>query len=146
VIRGYKGQGVIRTPSLRNVARSRTDRVALALVLLGVGLVPWTIYLALALPSRHVQDEYYDVAWAGFDVLLASMLVLTGIALLRRSAWLQGAAAAAATLLVCDAWFDILSAHGSGERLRAVLIAVLAELPTAAVCVWIARGAAFVSE
>ena len=132
---------MIRATPLRKV-----DRIALALLLIGIGLVPWTVYLALALPSRHVQDEYYDVAWAGFDVLLASMLVLTGVALLRHSAWCQSAAASAATLLACDAWFDVLSAHGSGERLRAVLLAVLAELPTAAVCVWIARGAAFVSE
>jgi hypothetical protein len=120
--------------------------VALALVVVAVGLLPWTVYLALALPSRHVQDEFYDVAWAGFDVLLAAMLLITGIGLLRRRRWVQGAAASAATLLVCDAWFDILGAHGNGERLRAILLAVLAELPTAAICVVIARGAAFVSD
>jgi len=119
--------------------RSRYERLALALVVVGVGLVPWTVYLVFTLPSRHVQDEFYDLAWAGFDVLLASMLVLTGIGLLRRRPWVQGVAASAATLLVCDAWFDVLSAHGAAERMRAILLAVLAELPTAAVCVYVAH-------
>jgi hypothetical protein len=121
------------------LSRPLYQRAALALVVLGVGLVPWTLYLAIALPSRHVQDEFYDVAWAGFDVVLAAMLVLTGVGLLHTRIWVQGAAASAATLLVVDAWFDILSANGRDERLVAVLLAVLAELPTALLCVLIAR-------
>jgi hypothetical protein len=36
-------------------------------------------------------------------------------------------------MLVCDAWFDILTS-ASGERLGAVLEAVFAELPLAAIC------------
>jgi hypothetical protein len=113
--------------------------------LAAAALVPWVVMLVRALPSAH-RAAHWDVAWAGFDVLLASMLVLTGVGLLRQSAWLRATAASAATLLVCDAWFDILGAHGKTERVRAVLLAVLAELPTAAVCVWIARRDAFVSE
>ena len=47
----------------------------------GVGLVPWTVYLSLTLPSRHVQTGYYDVAWGGFDLALAAALFATGVGL-----------------------------------------------------------------
>jgi hypothetical protein len=120
--------------------RPRRPRLGLLLVTLGIALFPWTLYLALALPSRHVQDEY-DVAWAGFDVLLATMLILTGVGLLRRRIWVQAAAASSATLLVVDAWFDILSAHGRNERIVAVVLAVFAELPGALLCAFVARAA-----
>jgi hypothetical protein len=36
-------------------------------------------------------------------------------------------------MLICDAWFDIVTSQ-PGERLEAVLEAVLAELPLAAIC------------
>ena len=42
-------------------------------------------------------------------------------------------AAATAAMLVCDAWFDIVTST-PGERLEAVLQAVLAELPLAVIC------------
>jgi len=120
----------------------RTRRwFGIAFMVVGFGLIPWSIFLAVMLPSRHVQTHYYYLAWAGFDVALAAMLALTGVGLYRRAVWLQAVAASAATLLVCDAWFDVLSASRHGERLVALLFAIFAELPTAAVCAWIAYDA-----
>jgi hypothetical protein len=114
--------------------------------LAGLGLLPWTAFLILTLPSRHLQTGYYDVAWGGFDVALAALLVATGIGLLRRRLWVQNTATAAATMLVCDAWFDILSSQPGGERLVAVVLAVLVELPSALVCLLIARHVEEVAE
>jgi hypothetical protein len=115
--------------------------LALALVVVAIGLIPWTLFLAYSLPSRHVQTDFYDVGWAGFDVLLATMLALTGIGLLRRAYWTQGTAASVATLLVCDAWFDVLGSSHDGERLVALMLAIFAELPTAVICALIAFDA-----
>ena len=53
--------------------------------LAGLGLLPWTAYLIVTLPSRHLQTGYYDLAWGGFDVALAALLVATGVGLLRRN-------------------------------------------------------------
>ena len=39
-----------------------------------------------------------------------------------------------AAMLLCDAWFDVVTS-GPGERLEAILLAALAELPLGAVCV-----------
>jgi hypothetical protein len=105
---------------------------------LGLLLVPWTLWLAVSLPTRHLSN-HYDLAWSGFDVALAGALIVTGLALLRHATWTQSAAAVAATLLVCDAWFDItLSSSGSEQRV-ALVTAVLVELPLAAACIVVAR-------
>ena len=107
--------------------------------LAGLGLVPWTAYLILTLPGRHVQTGYYDVAWGGFDVGLAALLVATGAGLVRRRLWVQSTATAAATMLVCDAWFDVLSSRPGHEQLTALALAATAELPSAFVCLLVAR-------
>ncbi|HET7745051.1 MAG TPA: hypothetical protein VFK76_09955 [Gaiellaceae bacterium] len=120
--------------------------LAPAFLLAGIGLVPWTIYLVATLPARHVQIAYYDVAWGGFDVALAAVLVATGVGLARRKAWVQITATAAGTLLVCDAWFDVLSSSSSGERLEALLLAFLIELPAGALCFLVALHADDVAE
>lgn len=114
--------------------------------LAGLGLLPWTAYLVASLPSRHLQTGFYDLAWGGFDVALAALLVATGIGLLRRCLWVQSTATAAATMLVCDAWFDVLSSRAGGERLAAIVLAVTAELPSAAVCLLVARHVEEVAE
>ena len=105
----------------------------------GAGLVPWTVYLAVTLPSRHLQTNYYDVAWGGFDVALAGVLLATGVGLLRSRLWVESTAAAAGTLLLCDAWFDVLTSSGLRGRTQAGLLAVFIELPMAVVCFAVAR-------
>ena len=54
----------------------------------------------------------------------------------RRSRYLATAAAATATLLAVDAWFDVMTTL-PGQRLEPVAMAVLVELPLASVCVWL---------
>ena len=103
-------------------------------------LVPWIVLLVRALPSAH-RAPHWDVAWAGFDVGLAAVLSLVALAAWRRSPWLEGAATAGATLLVVDAWFDILTSSTHGELIVAVAEAVVVELPLAVVCLYVARTA-----
>jgi hypothetical protein len=50
------------------------------------------------------------------------------------------------TLLVCDAWFDVLTSHGTGNVAQALAEALLLELPLAALCFWIARNFAHAIE
>ncbi|MGN6797764.1 MAG: hypothetical protein ACTHKS_06405, partial [Gaiellaceae bacterium] len=107
--------------------------------LAGFGLVPWTLYLFATLPGKHLQAGFYDLAWGGFDLALALLFVATGVGLLGRRLWVQSTATATATMLVCDAWFDVLSSNPGSERLFAIVLALFAELPTAFVCLMIAR-------
>jgi hypothetical protein len=104
---------------------------------IGVGLFPWTIWLSASLKPRHVT-EHWDLAWSGFDMGLSAVFLLTAFAAWRRSPWVGALAAATGTLLLTDAWFDIVLESHSDELWKAVYLAVFAELPLAAVCFWIA--------
>jgi hypothetical protein len=115
-------------------------RLAGVLALVAIALVPWTLYLTFTLPSRHVT-LHYDVAWVGFDVGLACAFAATTVAALRRSHWLVPLAAVTGTMLVCDAWFDIVTSHEGGEMWEAVAEAILVELPLAALCALIVYDA-----
>jgi hypothetical protein len=110
--------------------------VTAILALTAAGLVPWTLYLSFNLPSRHLT-ELYDVAWVGFDCILFCSFAVTAWCAIRGLQWLEPAAAITATMLVCDAWFDVVTSIGSSDWIEAVLEALFAELPLAAVCAFI---------
>jgi hypothetical protein len=114
--------------------------VTLLLALVAVGLVPWIVYLTFTLPSRHLTS-HYDLAWVGFDVGLVASFAATAWAGFRGSQWLVPFAAATGTMLVCDAWFDVVTSHSGGEMWEAIAEAALAELPLAAVCAFIVYDA-----
>jgi hypothetical protein len=111
--------------------------VAALFAVAGVALLPWTIWLASALKPHH-ETTQWDLAWSGFDMGLAVMFLLTALAAWRRSPWVGACAAATGTLLVADAWFDVVLESHYDERLMAAMLAVFVELPVAAVCFWIA--------
>ncbi len=111
------------------------------LVLVAVVLLPWTVWLTVTLPSRHVA-RHWDTAWVGFDVAEFLALGATALGIWRRAVWLQTAAAAAGTLLVADAWFDVLLSGGDEKLWLAVGEAVAGELPLALLCFAIALDVA----
>jgi hypothetical protein len=117
---------------------SLREWVALGYGAVGIGLLPWAFWLSSSLPATH-HSAHWDVAWSGFDVGLAACFCGTGIAAARRSpAWVGAFAAATGTMLIVDAWFDvILESHGN-ELGTALVEALVFELPTAVICFWIA--------
>ena len=70
-----------------------------------------------------------------------TLLTLT-LCLVRRSPRTQIAAAVAATMLLCDAWFDLLTAAPGSGLDQALVEALAAELPLAGLCFLIARNGA----
>ncbi len=115
----------------------RRRLLAILLGLVALLMLPWTVWLTVTLPSEHVA-RHWDTAWVGFDALEMSALLATAYALVRRTSWLAVAAAVAGTLLLCDAWFDVLLSGGEERLWLAVVEAVFAEVPLAVVCFWIA--------
>jgi hypothetical protein len=114
--------------------------VTVLLGLVAAALVPWTLYLTFALPSRHVTF-HYELAWVGFDLALTVSFTLTAWAGFRGSHWLVPAAAVTGTMLLCDAWFDVVTSQSGGEMWEAIAEAALAELPLAVVCALIVYDA-----
>ena len=114
--------------------------VALGFLVLTVGLVPWTIWLFFSLPDDHLAQNWCARVGRVRRRRWASRSALTSVSLLPARRGPGSRAAVAGTLLVCDAWFDITTSRGTDERLQAIGLAVVVELPLAAVCFWIARN------
>jgi hypothetical protein len=108
-------------------------------------LVPWIFYVAIALPSRAVAP-HYDLAWAGFDIMLFIALAATAYFTLRRSRYLVRASTATATLLIVDAWFDVLTSSASRDRVVAIAFAVFIELPLSALCWWLSQQSQAIAD
>ena len=106
--------------------------------LVAVLLLPWAVFLKWRLPSHHVV-RHWDTAWTGFDLALAIALVGLAVCLLRRSPWTQVVAAVAGTMLLCDAWFDVVTSTGTGDLVTSLVLAGLVELPLAGFAVVLAH-------
>jgi hypothetical protein len=100
------------------------------LALCCVGLIPWTIALAATLPRQYLVADW-PLAWTGFDVILFGCLSTTAWALWKQRQVAVPASMITSVLLVCDAWFDILTAIGGRCLIVSIATAILAELPLA---------------
>jgi hypothetical protein len=123
----------MRMPSARTMERIRRWRLALMVVCV-VTLIPWIVYLANTLPDHYVARNWV-ATWVGFDVLLLVMLTATAVAGWRRRQLLFPTAFASGVLLVCDAWFDVMTSHHGRDLIQALLSALVIELPLAFVLV-----------
>jgi hypothetical protein len=119
--------------------------IAPAFGLCVIVLVPWTGYLFGTLPP-HYTANHWQIAWGGFDIGLALALASTAMMIARRSPFTEVTATVTGTLLVCDAWFDVLTSRGTSAIVQASVEAVLVELPLAALCFWIASNLAHAVE
>jgi hypothetical protein len=115
--------------------------IAPAFILCALILIVWAAFLIFTLPRNYTANHWH-VAWGGFDIGLGVALVATAVAVVRRSPYAEVAAAVSGTLLVCDAWFDVLTSRTTGELVQASIEAALVELPLAALCFWMAANLA----
>jgi hypothetical protein len=108
------------------------------IVICCVCLAAWTGLLAATLP-RFYRAGGWRGAWVGFDIALLAAFAATGWASWRRRQLLIICLVVLATLLCCDAWFDVvLDARTSGFYLS-LGSALLIELPLAALAIFTAR-------
>jgi len=121
------------------LASQRRRTIVLALVIACcVALAAWIGVLATTLP-RYYRAGDWRGAWVGFDVALLLAFAATGWAVWRRRQMLIICLVVLATLLCCDAWFDVVLDARTSGFLVSLLSAVLIELPLAAVAILGAR-------
>ncbi|MFI1510481.1 hypothetical protein [Streptomyces sp. NPDC020597] len=125
---GSSGAGA--APELLERIRREQRHTLRLLTVCAVGLVPWTVLLALTLPS-HYQVHQWRLAWVGFDVLLVVAMAATAVLGWLRNNAVIVPAVGLAVLLVCDAWFDVSLAFGTSGVWLSAALAVFAELPLA---------------
>jgi hypothetical protein len=109
---------------------ARVRRIRLTLLTAGsVAMVPWLGYLAVTLPDNYVAHNWV-LTWIGFDILLVGFMLATLVLGYLRRQLLVFTAFTTGVLMICDAWFDLMTAGPRDVRLS-VLTALLIELPLA---------------
>jgi hypothetical protein len=103
-----------------------------------IALIPWIVFLGLTLPPKY-DAGHWQLLWTGFDVAL---LVALGYA--AWAAWFQRQILATTsvilgTLLLCDAWFDMLTSFGHRDEWLTLLTGFGAEIPLALFFFWLYR-------
>lgn len=93
-------------------------------------LVGWIIVLALDL-HRSFHVHYWRTAWVGFDIVLLGAFAATGWAFWRGRQIVIACLLVTATLLCCDAWFDVILDLGTSGMWMSIASAVIVELPIA---------------
>jgi hypothetical protein len=92
----------------------------------------------VTLPKHYVAGHWRG-AWVGFDVALLAAFATTAWAAWRERQVLIICLTVTATLLCCDAWFDLLFDLGTRNILESLASAVLAEIPLAVMGFTVAR-------
>jgi hypothetical protein len=111
------------------VAR-RMRRTRLTLMVGGaIVLIPWIVHLGFTLPANYVAHNWL-ATWIGFDWLLIAFMAATAVLGWLRRQLVVLPAFTTGVLLICDAWFDIMTASPS-QIWMSVLTAALGNLPLA---------------
>ncbi|MGD0925643.1 MAG: hypothetical protein ABR926_10675 [Streptosporangiaceae bacterium] len=126
---GPEHAGPLTESDLPGNPRSR----AIALVaIIGCCLVlaAWIGVLAVTLP-RYYRSGGWRGAWIGFDVGLLVIFAVTAWAAWRHRQLVIACLVVLATLLCCDAWFDVTLDLRTSGFLVSLLLALCVELPLA---------------
>jgi hypothetical protein len=119
------------------VRLSRIRRVRLGLMIgCSVAMIPWLVYLSVTLPQNY-EAHNWPATWIGFDVLLVAFMLATAVFGYLRRQVLLFFAFTSGVLLICDAWFDLMTA-GPDDLWLSVVTAMLIEVPLA---IFMIRGA-----
>ena len=119
---------VIPAPVLRRMRRTRLTLMTGGTIV----MIPWIVYLGFSLPANYVAQNW-PATWMGFDCLLGAFMAATAMLGWLRRQLVMLTAFTTGVLLICDAWFDILTA-GLGRNLAVpMLTAALGNLPLAAI-------------
>ena len=125
--------------ALRDPRFALRRRLSLLVVIGGcVVLAGWIAVLMLTLP-RHYTAAHWRGAWVGFDFALLAAFAATAWASLRERQVLIICLTVTGTLLICDAWFDVILDLGTRDIWMSVASAVFAELPLAFMMLTAAR-------
>ncbi len=117
-------EGVFRDT---DTSRKRRRRIVDLLVATCLGLIPWIVILGLTLPRRYVVN-HWTLAWVGFDVALLCALATTAWAAWRRRQVVIIAALVTGTMLVLDAWFDVVTDSTTRDLIISAVTAAFGEL------------------
>ena len=110
--------------------------VAGLILVIAIGLVPWIVLLGFTLPPRY-DAGHWPLLWIGYDVAEVAVLLFAAWAAWFRRQILAATALVAATLLICDAWFDVVTSIGRRDQWVTLATAIGGEIPLAIFFLWL---------
>ena len=115
--------------------RAHARWLPIALTVAALALIPSLVVVLTVVPKIQTA-HHLRVAWTGLDVFEVLALASTGFALQRRPAIAVIPAAITGTLLLCDAWLNIVPSRG--VALYEGIVMAFVEVPLAALSFWVA--------
>ncbi|HEX6451035.1 MAG TPA: hypothetical protein VF060_16415 [Trebonia sp.] len=116
---------------LLDLRLDRRRRIGVLFFAISCGvLVAWIIVLIMTLRREYVAT-HWRLAWVGFDFVLLGAFALTGWALWRGRQIVIAGLLITATLLCCDAWFDVILDLRTDDMWPSIASALFVELPLA---------------
>ncbi len=106
------------------------------IMVVALALVPWIVFLGFTLPPRY-DAGHWPLLWIGYDVAEIAVLLFAAWAAWFRRQILAATALVAATLMLCDAWFDVVSSFGHRDQWVTLATAIGGELPLAVFFLWL---------
>jgi len=125
-------------PRAEKAGQRRRRLLLVAIVICCVVLAAWIGVLAVTLP-RYYKAGGWRGAWVGFDIAELAAFAATGWAAWRRRQVLIICLVVLATLLCCDAWFDVLLDARTKGFWLSLGSALVIELPLATLALLGAR-------
>jgi hypothetical protein len=114
------------------------DAVLVLIVASCIILAAWIGYLAVSLPAFYRTGSWRG-AWVGYDFAELVVFAAAGWAAWRRRQLLIIVLAVLATLLICDAWFDVVLDVRTAGFWESLTSALVIELPLAVIAILMAR-------
>jgi hypothetical protein len=115
-----------------------TQLLSTFLLVAATSLIAWTVFLGITLPPKY-DAGHWNLLWTGFDGGLFLVLGYAAWAAWFRRQVLATTAIVAGTLLLCDAWFDIITSIGHRDQWLTLLTGLAGELPLALFFFWLYR-------
>ncbi len=135
---GLHWSGRARARHLHLSLSRPTQVLSTFLLVAATSLIAWTVFLGLTLPPKY-DAGHWDLLWTGFDIGLFCVLAYGAWAAWFRRQILATTAVVAGTLLLCDAWFDIVTSIGHRDQWLTLLTGLAGELPLAVFFFWLYR-------
>jgi hypothetical protein len=132
------GTGPLRAGTGPLRARPDARWLPLALAIAALALVPSLVLVLTVEPTAQIA-QHLRLAWTGLDAFELLAMAYTGRALHRRSVTVVVPATVTGTLLLCDAWINVISSNAAG-RFEGIALAFV-EVPIAALSFWVATRA-----
>jgi hypothetical protein len=114
------------------------DALLVVIIVGCILLAAWIGYLAVSLPAFYRAGSWRG-AWVGFDLAELAAFAVTGWAAWKRRQILIICLIVLATLLLCDAWFDVVLDERTAGFVGSLVSALVIEVPIAVIAVLVAR-------